>query len=318
MIVPAIAAAAALYQGEQNRKDSAANRDMIQRQMDAINSIPLPVLKEYYPDLYKQVVSLNPDLETATQMGPSALEGISVDPRLREAQMNALARLEEIGAGGGMTAQDRLKLAQIRDEQTADLRGATGAIEQQMAARGLSGGVSELVSKQIAAQSAANRAAQEGMNLKAQAEQRALDAIMQSGQLGGQIRGQEFGEQERVAQAKDLINKFNTQALADAKTRNVAARNQAQAWNAQTAQNTANMNVEGRNQAQQYNLNIPQQQYSNQIARVGQQVPIMNSQLQNQIAGQQSRNQLIGGLAQAAAQYYGGSGSDQKKVRNDF
>ena len=32
------------------------------KQMDILNSVPLPVLKEFYPELYKQVVELNPEM----------------------------------------------------------------------------------------------------------------------------------------------------------------------------------------------------------------------------------------------------------------
>jgi hypothetical protein len=290
----------------QQSQDQAANREAIKRQMDLINSVPLPVLKEYYPELYKQAVILNPQLEKDISAGPSAMESISMDPKLRQAQMNALARLEDIGTQGGMNAQDRARLAQIESEQAANVQGATGAIQQQMSTRGLSGGMSELVQKQLAAQQSANRAAQQGMDVKAQAEQRALDAIMQSGQLGGNIRGQDFGEQERIAQAKDLINRFNVEGSRGVQSRNVSGQNQAQFQNAQIAQQVANLSTEAQNQAQQRNLGLSQQQYENRLRKAGAQIPVMQSGLQNQIAGQQQRNQMIGGLVQAGAQYMGG------------
>lgn len=317
-MLPLIAAAGALYSANQQSQDAASNRRMIQQQMDLINSVPLPVLKEYYPELYRQAVILNPQLEKDISAGPSAMESISMDPKLRQAQMNALSKLEDIGTQGGMTAQDRSRLAQIESEQAANVQGATGAIQQQMATRGLSGGMSELVQKQMAAQQSANRAAQQGMDVKAQAEQRALDAIMQSGQLGGNIRGQDFGEQERIAQAKDLINRFNVEGARSMQSRNVAGQNQAQFQNAQMAQQAANLSTEAKNQAQQRNLGLSQQQYENRLRQTGAQIPVMQSGLQNQIASQQQRNQMIGGLVQAGAQFAGGYQSKPETEEQKF
>jgi len=305
-MLPLIAAAGAIYAANQQSQDAAANRDQIQKQMDLINSIPLPVLKEYYPELYKQAVILNPQLEKDISAGPSAMESISMDPKLRQAQMNALSRLEDIGSQGGLTAQDRARLAQIESEQAANVQGATGAIQQQMAARGLSGGMSEMVQKQMAAQQAANRASQQGMDVKAQAEQRALDAIMQSGQLGGNIRGQDFSEAAKIAEAKDLINRFNTEGARSVQARNIGAQNQTQFQNAQMAQQAANLSTEAKNQAQQYNLGLDQQQFQNRMAKATGNQGAYNNQLQAQMQSQQQRNQMIGGLIQAGAQYYGG------------
>jgi len=48
------------------------------------------------------------------------------------------------------------------------------------------------------------------LDVSAQAQSRALQALMQGGQLGGQIRQQDFGEQSEKAQAQDAINRFNT------------------------------------------------------------------------------------------------------------
>jgi hypothetical protein len=288
---------------------------MMRRAQGILDAVPLPILKEYYPELYQQVVQLVPEAETAVTLGPSAMEGVSTDPKLRQAQMNALSKLQEIGDEGGMTATDRARLSRIQMENDAALRGQTGAIQQNLATRGLSGGMSEMVSRQLAAQEAANRMGQQGLDVKAQAEQRALDAIIQSGNLGGQIGQQDFSQQSQIAQAKDVINRFNAQNLQDVGSRNVQGRNQAQATNAQNTQNVANMNTQGRNQAQQYNLNLPQQQYQNQIARAGGQAQGLGNQAQLAAQQQQQQNQFIGGLLQSGAQYYGSS--KNKKDQED-
>lgn len=231
--------------------------------------IPLPVLKELQPELYQQIVRENPQLESALSLGPSAMEGISTDPALRAAQLNALSRLQGISDAGGKDAQFQADATRLLTDVNANLRGNQGAIQQNLATRGLSGGMTELVSRQQAAQEAANRQSQMGLDLNAQAQQRALSALMGSAELGGQMEQRQFGQQSQIAQAKDLINKFNLQNRQDVGMRNISAQNEAAMRNAQLAQDIANRNVGARQHAREYNLNIPQQQFQNQIARAG-------------------------------------------------
>lgn len=285
----------------------------IQEQMlKEAQNIPLPVLKEYYPELYQQVVSMNPELETAVNLGPSQMEGINTDPNLRKAQMNALTKLQGIGDAGGRDAQFMADQARLESDVNTNIQGQQGAIQQNMAARGMSGGMSEMVAKNIAAQSGANRQAQMGMDAKAQAEQRALSALMQSGQLGGQMQAQDFSQQSAKAQASDQINKFNAANQQQVMGNNVNAKNNAQQWNANTAQTTANTNTQTRNQAQQYNSNLAQQQYDNEMKKRG-----LVQGAQNGLAGsymqEADRNkQFVGGLVGAGFQYAGQSGGKAK------
>lgn len=232
-------------------------------------NIPLPILKELQPELYQQIIRENPELESALSLGPSAMEGISTDPALRAAQMNALQKLQGIAAAEGKDAQFQADSARLLNDVNANLRGNQGAIQQNLATRGLSGGMSELVSRQQAAQEAANRQSQMGLDLNAQAQQRALSALVGSADLGGQMEQRQFGQKSQIAQAQDLINRFNLQNQQGVAQRNVGYQNEAAARNAQVAQDIANKNVGARQYAREYNLNIPQQQFSNQITRAG-------------------------------------------------
>lgn len=281
--------------------DSKSYLDTILR--DAQN-IPLPVLKEYYPELYQVVAQMNPELETAVNLGPSAMSGISTDPKLRQAQLNALSKLEQIGLGE-QSAEDVARNSQIISDVNTNLQGQQGAIMQNMAARGMSGGGSELVARNMAAQGAANRQAQMALDSKAQAEQRALQAIMQSGQLGGQMQSQDFQQQQAKAQAADAISKFNAANQQNVIGSNVSARNQAQAGNIATQQNIANQNTGLKNTAQQYNLNLAQQQYNNQLKKLGL-VSDANLDLAKNSARQaEQQDKFLGGAISAGARLYG-------------
>lgn len=274
--------------------------------MEALQSVPLPVLKEYYPELYKQVVSLNPQMEEAVNLGPSEMAGIATDPSLRQAQLKALSKLQEVGDAKGMDSQFLADSARVMGDVDSQVRGREGAIQQNLATRGMSGGMSEIVQRNLAAQEGANRNAQSGLDLKAQAEQRALQAIMQSGQLGGQMQAQDFSQAAQKAQAADAIAKFNAQNTQGVNTRNTGYTNDAQKYNAGVSQDVSNKNVGVKNDATQYNLNLPQQQFENQIKKA--------TGISNQYGDQAARKdkerdedrRFIGGLVQAGAGYYGG------------
>lgn len=281
---------------------------MNEQMLKEAQNIPLPVLKEYYPELYQQVVSLNPELETAVNLGPSKMEGVFTDPNLRKAQMNALTKLQSIGDAGGRDAEFEANQSRLESDVNTNLQGNTGAIQQNMATRGLSGGMSEMVAKNIAAQGAANTQAQMAMDAKAQAEQRALAALMQSGQLGGQMQSQDFNQQSQKAQASDAISRFNAANQQQVMGNNVNAKNTAQQYNANNAQTTANQNTQTRNQAQQYNSNLAQQQYDNELKKRGL-VSGAQKNLADSYGAEADRNrQFIGGLISSGSQAAGKGG----------
>lgn len=298
---------AGLFSGITNLIDGGAGEASVGVTKDALEaakSIPLPVLKEFYPDLYEQVVTLNPELETAITLGPSAMEGVSTDPALKQAQMTALMKMQELGEGG-MSFEDKARLNQIQTDVNTNLQGQQGAIMQNLATRGMSGGGSELVARQMATQQAANRQAQMGLDVKAQAERRALEAMMNAGQMAGQMQSQDFNQQSQTAQAKDAINKFNSANQQQVMNNNVNAKNTAQQWNAQNAQSTANQNTELNNQTQLHNASLAQQEYENRLKKAGLMQGASNNMAAAYSNQSQGDKQFAGGLISAGASFYG-------------
>lgn len=281
--------------------------------LQVIDKVPLPILKEMNPELYKQVVSLNPELEDAITLGPSNMEGISTDPRLKQAQMNALNKLMDVGNEGGMTIEDRGRLASINNDVNANLKGNTDAITQNMAMRGMSGGPMEAVMKQNAAQGAANRASQQGFDVAAMAQQRALDAIMNAGNMGGQMQSNEFNQKAQVANAQDAISRFNAQNTQQVRNNNVNSKNQAQQWNATNTQDTANQNTNLNNQAKQYNLGLAQRNFDNQMSKATGVANGYNNLGQAKDQDRANEAGFIGGLINAGASAYGGYQAGKKK-----
>jgi hypothetical protein len=160
------------------------------------------------PDEQARIQALQ-QMQTQLQ-GDTEFDKISEDPQLRQAQIAALAGLQGVVDSGGQTLQDQATLAKIQQDEGARERGAREALMQRAAQQGTSGSGFELAAQLANQQGAASRGAEQSLNVAAQAQQRALDALMQKGTLGGQVRGQDFSQEAQRAQAQDLINRFNT------------------------------------------------------------------------------------------------------------
>lgn len=170
---------------------------------------------------------ITPEEYQVAQQERSKLEDYRVDPRLKEAQMRALGGLEDVSRQGGLTSVDRARISDIQRRGASAERGSREAILQNAQARGVGGSGLELASQLSASQASADRNAQEGENVAARAEQRALDALQGAGDMGGRMRSQDFGEQERISQARDSINRFNAANRTDANRTNAGVRNAA-------------------------------------------------------------------------------------------
>jgi hypothetical protein len=243
------------------------------------------------------------------------MQGVATDPSLRQAQMNALAKLQDVGSAGGRDAQFNADANRLQTDVNTNTQGQEGAIMQNLATRGMSGGGNELVARNMAVQNGANRQAQMGMDLNAQAQQRALQAIMQGGQLGGQMQAQDFSQQTQKAQAAAAINKFNAQNQQQVITNNTSAKNNAQQWNAQNTQTTADKNTEVKNQGQQYNLGLAQKNYDNQLAKYG----IVNNASQAESNAQsnqaQRQDQFLGTAISSGATAYAANQKNEEAAK---
>ena len=201
-------------------------------------------LSDYNPDAfvnpgadvsYQDVDTRLADLST---VGRSEMDNINVDPRLVDTQMGSLAALEDLASNGGMTIQDEANLSRIRNDAASADKGRRDAILQNMEARGMGGSGMELLAQLQSSQVATDRNAQEGLDVAGMAQQRALDALMQGGNLAGSIRGQEFGEGAAKAGANDAIAKFNAQNANQNSQFNTGAQNNMATFNATNKLNT--------------------------------------------------------------------------------
>ena len=146
--------------------------------------------------------------------GPSALEGLNAEtiaPEAAAAQRNALRQLQQVSEKG-YTPEEEAAIRQIQSETAATAASQRAATQEAFARRGISGGGAERVAAFQAASQAANRAGQQGLDVAADAQRRAFQAMQAQGNLGTNVRQQAYGEAERRAQAADEARRIRGQA----------------------------------------------------------------------------------------------------------
>lgn len=294
-----------IFAGDDQAKAEAARKSAL----DAILGIKVPSIEEQQLNLenYRNAGNLTPEMQTALELEKSRMEGIKVDPRLKDAQMSALQEFAQVGSGG-MTPMQRAELEENRRNALASANAQSQAALQNMAARGMGGAGTELAARLSAGQNAANNMSAAGDRLQAMAMQNALDAKAKAAALGGQMRTQEFGEQADIARATDTINQFNLrnrQAVADA---NIQARNAAQQFNLGNRQQLMNMNTNLANQQQTHNKGLYQQQFNNELSK-GQSAAGQHGQMGNYYNDQATATRgMWSGLGNAAGNAAGAYG----------
>jgi hypothetical protein len=241
------------------KENKALYEDMSLPEMKDVNYGQDNWLGDYTPD------TVDPRMAQATNLDGTAFDDVSSDPRLKDAQLAALASLKDVGANG-MTAQEKADLARVQSEVGQADRGRRDAIEQNMAARGMGGSGMNLLAQLQSSQAATDRAAQQGLDIEGMKQNRMLDALSRSGTLAGNIRGQDFGEQSAVAGARDAVARFNAQNSTQNNQFNVGQYNGGQQFNAGANNEAGRFNTAGRQGIYSNNINqANKQQYTNNV-----------------------------------------------------
>ncbi len=108
-----------------------------------------------------------------------------------------------------ITAEERLMQEMSRREQEQYLRAQGGAIKNDLQERGVYGSGQELTRSLMAQSEAANRRALDEMGMLSNAQNRAMEMLKGSADLGGKIRESEAQEDQFRGSAADLASKFN-------------------------------------------------------------------------------------------------------------
>jgi hypothetical protein len=190
------------------------------------------------PELVKQQQSLVDEVRG---------RGLTADKTSRDAQQGALDELMGIYSQGGQTARDKMLRAKARADSENWLRGQREADMQSMAERGVSGSGAEVLSMLGDRQDAASRLSAADLQASADAEQRALDALLSGTQVArgmessanayqagntaaaggmlGDMRGSADAYQRANADMIAKIGQTNTDFLRQAQSEMLARRN---------------------------------------------------------------------------------------------
>jgi hypothetical protein len=240
--------ASKLFPGIQNLLSGGklnASQSAYQNAINALNQAVPSQLSNLIPQLQLQVVQgkMTPAQAQAAIQQQSTMAGIQVDPSLMNAQTQALTQLQQIASSGGLTPTDKAQLMQINDQVNAQNQGRQLAVQDQARQQGIGGSGADLAARLSSAQAANTAASEAGTTVAANAQQRALQAIQQSGQLGGQIQQEQFGEAAQKAQAQDAINQFNTGLQQQTNLTNAQNQQQANLTNFNEANTVAGTNT---------------------------------------------------------------------------
>lgn len=282
--IPAVIGAVGKYDSDQKagRADK-KSREAAGKAMDIWNGLDIP-------DIEKQKILLeNPELVgllEAEELGSSAMDEISLDPKMRDAQMKALSMLQEEGETG-MSVEDKMAQNELRRSADAQAQAEQKSILSGMAQRGTLDSGAQLAAQLGAQQGSAQRRSEGADRLAADASSRRKQALMQSSNLASQMEGTDFNRQSQQAQAKDLINKFNVNNRQNVAAQNLAARQMQENQRAGLA-----------NQQQIHNKALQQQQFQNEATKAAGQTSQYNSAAAN-------ASQQAGAKAQAGADMFG-------------
>jgi hypothetical protein len=153
---------------------------------------------------------------TAQQVGPSALNSIQNDPQSRLDQQAAIAELSNISKSGGLELSDRNALNQLEQTQSRNASARNQSLANQYAARGQLGSGAQLAMSLANNQNATQNANQQGESIAAQAQKRAMEAVLQKGQLSRTMSNDDYARKKSAADAGDSIARYNASMRTDA------------------------------------------------------------------------------------------------------
>lgn len=220
--------------------------------------------KQIYLREFKSAGVLTPEIEKAVDQGVSKVAEIQEDPRFKKAQMEALSAIQERGRTG-FTPEEAM---QLRKERATAERSAEAKRQQVLAGLRARGALDSGAGVAAQLQSADELAAQQAEasdRMSAMAGQRALQAMMQGGQLAGGIRGQEFDIARTKAGSEEEMQRFNIANRMAQEQRRVAMENQARQYNLGQQQAIMNMNIQQQNAELMRQRQAQQEMYNNQV-----------------------------------------------------
>jgi len=295
-------------QGDRDQAEKAMRKALAE--IDAIGAGP-DLAKQIFYREFESAGVLTPEIEKAVQEGVSSVAQIQEDPKLKKAQMEALSAIQQRGRTG-FTPQEMM---QLRQERSAAERSAESKRQQILAglrARGALDSGAGLAAQLQSADELAARQFEASDRAAAMADQRALQSMVQAGQLSGQIRAHEFDVDYKKQSAEEAMKKFNITNMQEQERRRADRETQARQYNLATEQQLLNMKTQLSYQELLRQRNAQQQMYENELRRrqLRGQMYGSKANFYNQRAGQTQQNiqGIASGIGDLASTLYGMGG----------
>jgi hypothetical protein len=291
-----------LFAGEDQRKAMAAYEEA-QSIIDAIGAPP-DTAKEIILEKFRTVGLETPELEQAVDVGVSKLAQYQEDPRLKQASMKALERMQE-QSEQGLTAQDRLAFRQLQQEQERASQGKIAQIRQEAQMRGMGGAGAGLAAELSAAQAGSERGLTGAMQVGAQSQQARMAALQQAAGQAQSMRGADLATAQATGSAADAFATLKAQEAMGRQSRNIAAKNLAQQRNLAREQEMHVMNVAAGQREQQRQREAARQDYQNRMAYGGSRADVRMGM--GNVHGQRAAGtaQSWGNIAKGASDIFG-------------
>lgn len=152
----------------------------------------------------------------AQQLGPSALTSIQPDAVARGNEQAAIAQLGDIANSGGLELSDRNALNQVEQTLSRNNQARNNSLANQFAARGQLGSGAQLAMSLANNQNAAMNANQQGESVAADAQKRAMQAVMDKAAASRSMSLDDYARQKAAAEAADSIARYNAGMRTDA------------------------------------------------------------------------------------------------------
>jgi hypothetical protein len=150
------------------------------------------------------------------QLGPTALDTIQNDAQARADEQTAIAQLDQIAKSGGLTLSDRNALNQIEQALSRNAAARNASVANQFAARGQLGSGQQLQMQLANNQNATEQANQRGESIAADAQKRAMQAVLDKGSMARNLANDDYSRKKAAAEAADSINRYNSSMATNA------------------------------------------------------------------------------------------------------
>lgn len=291
------------------------------------------VVGQYAPEAAQHIAEKNPEL----------VKGTAAQKEGRDAQIAALRQMQEISRGE--SPELKIQMQRAADASQAEAQSRQQSLLQDAQRRGQMGSGLNFAAALQGSQGAMQSGAAQSQNAALAAYKDKLAAMQSAGSMGRQLSQDELSQEAGNVDILNSFNQRTTRAYQDYLQQRAAMQNQAQMYNLGQEQDVANRNVSGANQAQMFNLEnrnkLAQQSYGNTrdernyqnslaeqkanwaAQEKARQNALKTQTYQNQMQHESARqglgaqamnqttqagqdyNSMIGGVAGAAAGYYG-------------